>query len=157
MALNDDLDTIDAIMDRYLDMGAEDVLRQMREYFNAKMAKANFEEVKNQKRVNEWEERIENIRSSLESQSGGLEDETPDVEYEFDTYDDVDGLQTCKKTAVAEAKQMDAPFKVDSQEGEVYGDAGDYLMKGVNDELYVCGQEEFEQSYEFVESSDDDG
>lgn len=69
---------------------------------------------------------------------------------EFDTYDDVDGLEECQKTATAEAKQMDEPFVVHTEEGTMKGEAGDYLMRGADGELYPCKAEIFHKTYEFI-------
>lgn len=69
----------------------------------------------------------------------------------FNTYDDVDGLKECRKTATAHAKQMDKPFKVETAEGTIEGEAGDYLMQGADGELYVCDGDIFGQTYEFLE------
>ena len=42
-------------------------------------------------------------------------------------------------------------FIVRTMEGTMRGKIGDYLMKGVNGELYVCDREVFEKTYEFIE------
>lgn len=69
----------------------------------------------------------------------------------FDTYDDVDGLRKCRKTALAHAKKMDQPFRVQTEEGLMEGEAGDYLMQGAEGELYICAKEIFEKTYTFQE------
>lgn len=53
-----------------------------------------------------------------------------------------------KKPVPVEAKQMDKPFRVESLEGTVEGRVGDYLMRGIDGELYVCAKEIFEKSYD---------
>ena len=58
-------------------------------------------------------------------------------------------FKPCRKTALAEAVQMDQPFEVRTPEGTMRGEAGDYLMRGVNGELYPCDEETFYQTYTF--------
>ena len=41
-------------------------------------------------------------------------------------------------------------FAVKTLEGVMYGHIGDYLMRGVEGELYICEKEIFEKSYEFI-------
>jgi hypothetical protein len=45
---------------------------------------------------------------------------------------------------------MDEVFEVNTLEGIMTGNAGDYLMMGVSGEYYPCAQDIFEKSYEFV-------
>jgi hypothetical protein len=73
----------------------------------------------------------------------------------FDTYEPVDGLQPCrKKPIVVHAKKMDEPFRVNSLEGDYkQGKAGDYLVRGIDGELYICDGDIFERSYDWVEES----
>lgn len=63
-------------------------------------------------------------------------------------------MKECAKTQTCEAQQIDEPFKVETMEGTMEGKAGDYLMRGVQGELYVCDQSVFDESYEFVEQGD---
>lgn len=53
-----------------------------------------------------------------------------------------------KKPIPVEAVQIDEAFEVETLEGIMKGKAGDYLMKGVQGELYVCDKEIFDQTYE---------
>lgn len=53
-----------------------------------------------------------------------------------------------RKTALAEAIQIDEPFCVETLEGVMTARAGDYLMRGPAGELYPCAREIFEQTYE---------
>lgn len=70
----------------------------------------------------------------------------------FSTYEIVNGMKNCrKKPFVIQAIQMTEPFKVETLEGWVKGNTGDYLMKGVDGELYPCKREIFEKSYEWLE------
>ncbi len=69
----------------------------------------------------------------------------------FDTYDEVDGMDLCEKTVAVEAKQIWQDFRVNSLEGDyAQGKAGDYLMRGIKGELYICDKEIFEKSYNFI-------
>lgn len=56
-----------------------------------------------------------------------------------------------KKPIPIRCLQIDEPFVVETKEGTLRGKAGDYLMVGVQGELYPCEREIFEQTYEWVE------
>ncbi len=53
-----------------------------------------------------------------------------------------------RKTAPARAMQIEEPFSVETLEGTMEGKAGDWLMIGVNGEMYPCDAEVFDKSYE---------
>ena len=56
-----------------------------------------------------------------------------------------------KKPIVVHAAQVHVPFRVKSLEGDyAQGKPGDYLMRGVRGEQYICDKEIFEESYDFV-------
>jgi len=55
-----------------------------------------------------------------------------------------------KKPVIVHAKQMDAPFEVETMEGKLKGKAGDFLIIGVKGERYPCDQEIFNMTYEEV-------
>jgi len=71
----------------------------------------------------------------------------------FDTYQEVSGFKECvKRPMIVHAIQVDESFRVDSLEGDyAQGKPGDYLMRGIKGELYICDKEIFEQSYDFIE------
>lgn len=71
----------------------------------------------------------------------------------FDTYQYVTGLSPCmKKPIVVHAMQIEEEFRVNSLEGDyAQGKPGDYLMKGIDGELYVCDRSIFERSYSFTD------
>jgi hypothetical protein len=72
--------------------------------------------------------------------------------YVFNLYDDIEGMQPCrKKPIVVHAKQMNHVFCVDTLEGVMTGNPGDYLMKGINGELYPCKKEIFEKSFNYID------
>lgn len=66
--------------------------------------------------------------------------------------DEVAGMRACmKKPITVHALQMHEPFRVNSMEGNYkQGKAGDYLMRGIDGELYICDRDIFERSYNFV-------
>lgn len=72
----------------------------------------------------------------------------------FDTYEEVEGMLPCRKRPIIVfAKQIDVKFRVHSLEGDYkQGKPGDYLMKGIDGELYICDKEIFEKTYDFVEA-----
>lgn len=65
------------------------------------------------------------------------------------TQDNVSELNfnTCKKIVASEAVRIDEPFEVETLEGTMKGKEGDYLMRGIEGEVYVCDAEIFHQSY----------
>ena len=70
----------------------------------------------------------------------------------FDTFEQVDGMNTCmKKPIVVHAKRIDEEFRVNSLEGNFkQGKPGDYLMRGIDGELYICDGPIFDKSYGWV-------
>jgi hypothetical protein len=46
---------------------------------------------------------------------------------------------------------MQEDFEVETLEGSLRGRAGDYLMVGVEGELYPCSREIFEKTYDWLE------
>jgi hypothetical protein len=60
-------------------------------------------------------------------------------------------MKPCRKRPViVQAVQIHEPFFVDTMEGRMSGKPGDYLMMGVEGELYVCAQSVFEKTYDFI-------
>lgn len=70
----------------------------------------------------------------------------------FDTYEVVDGMQGCiKRRIIVHAKRMDTEFRVNTLEGNYkQGKPGDYLMRGIDNELYICDGPIFELTYDIV-------
>lgn len=105
-------------------------------------------------------------RQMMHMASQGLAIESPGIvkEIEMDERDkelieqgdEIEGLQPCVKRPMAVlAKRMPAAFTLVEENGDVrHGEAGDYLMKGVHDELYLCPAGVFESSYDFISEED---
>lgn len=72
----------------------------------------------------------------------------------FDTYEPIDAMQPCtKKPIVVHAKQINEPFRVNTLEGDCeQGKPGDYLIRGIDGELYICDASVFERTYSWVET-----
>lgn len=70
----------------------------------------------------------------------------------FETYENVSEMKNCMKRAlVIQSKQMDTEFRVMTMEGDYkLGKPGDYLMRGVDGELYICDKNVFEKTYDWV-------
>lgn len=69
----------------------------------------------------------------------------------FGTFEEVDGMRWCRKSAIASSKQINEDFRVDTLEGNYkQGKAGDYLMRGIENELYICDKAIFEKTYNFI-------
>lgn len=56
-----------------------------------------------------------------------------------------------KTTVLIEAIRMPVSFQVGTLEGVMSGDAGDWLITGINGEQYPCKHEIFMKTYEPVE------
>lgn len=56
-----------------------------------------------------------------------------------------------KKPILVECAQIKEPFSVNSMEGKLTGKKGDWLMKGVDGELYICDNDIFKKTYDIVE------
>lgn len=70
----------------------------------------------------------------------------------FDTFEQVDGMVDCrKKPIVIQAKKIDEEFRVNTLEGNYkQGKPGDYLMKGIDGELYICDGPIFDKTYDIL-------
>jgi hypothetical protein len=56
-----------------------------------------------------------------------------------------------KRPVVVHAKKMHEEFRVNTLEGNYkQGKPGDYLMRGIDGELYICDGSIFERTYDFV-------
>lgn len=70
----------------------------------------------------------------------------------FETFETVDGMLDCRKRPIViQAKAILEEFQVNTLEGNYkQGKPGDYLMRGVDGELYICDKGIFEKTYDFV-------
>lgn len=60
--------------------------------------------------------------------------------------------QCMKKPIPVGAAQINEAFQVETLEGNYkQGKPGDYLMCGVDDELYICDKDIFKRSYDFID------
>ena len=68
----------------------------------------------------------------------------------------LDGIMkpAVKRPVVVKAIQMNKKFRVFTLEGVMEGAKGDYLIKGVDDELYPCKASIFEKTYDIIEEED---
>ena len=55
-----------------------------------------------------------------------------------------------KKPLEIRAREMTEDFVVETLEGTMKGNAGDYLIRGIKGEEYPCQKDIFEASYELV-------
>ena len=71
----------------------------------------------------------------------------------FSTFSDTNlpFKKAIKKPIPVECYQMDEDFEVETLEGVMTGKKGDWLMKGVNGELYPCANDIFMKSYDLIE------
>ena len=59
-------------------------------------------------------------------------------------------LLAVKKPIPIKCIQIKEPFTVETLEGTMKGKKGDWLMVGVNGEMYPCDRSIFENTYDFV-------
>lgn len=71
----------------------------------------------------------------------------------FETFEAVTDMKDCRKRPIViQAKQINEEIRVWSLEGNYkQGKPGDYLMRGVDSELYICDKAIFEKTYDWVE------
>ena len=62
----------------------------------------------------------------------------------------VEWMEVRKKPIIVNALRMLMDFEVDTLEGTHCGKAGDYLLKGVEGELYPVKKEIFEKTYDII-------
>lgn len=75
----------------------------------------------------------------------------PEREIELDQIMRNDLRPCMKKPIPVKATQMFAEFRVETLEGNYkQGKPGDYLMSGIDGELYICDKDIFERSYDWV-------
>lgn len=70
----------------------------------------------------------------------------------FETNECVDDMSNVvMRPIVIQAKQINESFRVKTIGGNYkQGRPGDYLMKGIDGELYICDKTIFEKTYDFV-------
>ena len=70
----------------------------------------------------------------------------------FGTFEKVDGMMDCvKRKIVVSSIQINEEFRVDTLEGNYkQGKPGDFLMRGIDGELYICDYEIFIKTYDFI-------
>ena len=56
-----------------------------------------------------------------------------------------------KKPVVVEAYQVDEEIVIDTLEGKMKASPGDWIVKGVNGEIYPVKPDIFEKTYELVD------
>lgn len=71
----------------------------------------------------------------------------------FDTFETVEDMSPCvKRPITVHALKMDEEFRVNTLEGNYkQGKPGDYLMRGIDGELYICDGAIFERTYDFIQ------
>ena len=60
-------------------------------------------------------------------------------------------MKTYRKTATVDAVQLEMKFAVQTEEGVMRGNPGDYLCIGIDGERWPVKKEIFEKTYEVIE------
>lgn len=69
----------------------------------------------------------------------------------FEEGDDIrEMVEARKKPVTVHAKKMNEPFVCRTPEGDMRGDAGDFLMVGVKGEVYPCKADIFAMTYDIL-------
>ncbi|WP_111707578.1 hypothetical protein [Lutibacter citreus] len=55
-----------------------------------------------------------------------------------------------KKPIAIKCSQIDMPFEVETMEGVMKGKKGDWLMIGINNEMYPCDNSIFKKTYNLI-------
>ena len=63
------------------------------------------------------------------------------------TLEELQWKQYKKRPLIVHATRMQVPFKVETLEGWMEGQAGDWLIEGIEDELYPCKDSVFRATY----------
>jgi len=71
--------------------------------------------------------------------------------FKQNTVPDLPFKKAIKKPIAIRCVQIDEPFKVETIEGTMQGKKGDWLMVGVNGEMYPCDNAIFEKTYNLEE------
>ena len=61
-----------------------------------------------------------------------------------------------KKPVIVEAYQTDKELSIETLEGTMKANKGDWIIRGVKGELYPCKPDVFEMTYEKVNDNGDD-
>lgn len=67
-----------------------------------------------------------------------------------DNLKDLSFKKAVKKPIPVQCAQIGEPFEVETMEGVLRGKKGDWLMIGINGEMYPCDNEIFNKTYEII-------
>ena len=62
------------------------------------------------------------------------------------------GMKFRKKPVVVEAYQTDKEMDIETLEGTMHANVGDWIITGVNGEKYPCKPDIFEKTYERIDT-----
>ncbi len=72
------------------------------------------------------------------------------LKFEKNTIPELDFKEAIKKPIALRCVQINEPFEVQTMEGLMNGKKGDWLMIGVQGEMYPCDNLIFEKTYELL-------
>ena len=61
-----------------------------------------------------------------------------------------------KKPIIIKAVQLAQRCRIETREGIIYGEVGDFVIKGIEGEFYPCGKEIFFKTYEEAERQENE-
>lgn len=70
--------------------------------------------------------------------------------FKKDKVPDINFKKAMKKPIAIKCIQINEPFMVETLEGVMKGKKGDWLMVGVNGEMYPCDKAIFEKTYDLL-------
>lgn len=78
------------------------------------------------------------------------------LEIHFESFEDIKDFGECINIPVKRKfKQIDTPFSCKTLEGITHGKVGDYVVIGVDNEIYPCDAEIFERTYMKIDPTSD--
>jgi len=63
----------------------------------------------------------------------------------------VDNMIPCEMAAACEAVRLNEPFVVETPYGLQHGNAGDFLIRMINGDYFVCGQHVFYYNFQWMD------
>jgi hypothetical protein len=70
------------------------------------------------------------------------------IKFKKGTVPELKFKKAIKKPIAVRCIQIDEAFEVETLEGKMKGQPGDWLMIGINGEMYPCAREIFEKTYD---------
>lgn len=109
----------------------------------------------NKKDIKKWLKKFETVTEAINHLDNEIVTESKNLKLDkhFDSYDELekDKLEIWSNIPIARrAIKIDEPFSCNTLEGITQGKAGDYLVVGIDKEIYPCDAEIFLKTYQQI-------